>query len=125
MTPLLPRAPISDPCAAALSTDPADDGSMALVASSTAERSVKYMFDPVSPSGTGKTLRSLISSWLACRAARAPRRAASSSTPPVVSTGSWTSLRFGLALPATVVLEMDDLDVDVDGDHRQPEGRLD
>ena len=34
-------------------------------ASSTAERSVRYMFEPVSPSGTGKTLRSLISCWLA------------------------------------------------------------
>jgi hypothetical protein len=51
MTPLLPRAPMSAPCAAAAETA-ATVGS-AFRAYASAERIVWSMFVPVSPSGTG------------------------------------------------------------------------
>ena len=57
ITPLLPRAPSSEPCAAAPATT--ESGwSQTLWASRSAALAVRNMFDPVSPSGTGNTLRS-------------------------------------------------------------------
>src|SRR5215471_9630748 len=80
MTPELPRAPIRLPWAATraiLPTSPAWDSRM----SSTADCSVRSMFVPVSPSGTGKTFRRLISSWCAFSHARLPNSACFRSWP--------------------------------------------
>src|ERR1035437_5159087 len=119
MTPLLPRAPIRDPCAAAASTAAADVAEVAAWASSTEERSVRYMFEPVSPSGTGNTLRSLISSWLAWSHARALRSAASTSSPPTSRSGSRRRVSLDPASARAIVgLQMDSLDVDVHGQDR-------
>ena len=74
MTPEFPRAPIRLPCDASLAillTSAAFDSLM----SSTADWSVSSMFVPVSPSGTGKTLRRLTSSWFADSQLRLPNRA--------------------------------------------------
>src|SRR5487761_140977 len=125
MTPLLPRAPMSDPWAAARITEPADVGIGAACASSTAERSVRYMLEPVSPSGTGKTLRSLTCSWLACSHARELRRPASRASPSTSRSGSRTVSVAARSAPAIVLLEVDALDVDVHGDDVDAEGLLD
>src|SRR5580704_13747341 len=126
MTPLFPRAPMSDPCAAAASTESAASGLGASRASSTADRSVRYMFEPVSPSGTGKTLRSLISCWLASSQDRADVRPARTCSPPISRSGSRSTDSSGAGLVAdTVVLRVDALDVHVHRDHGQPEGLLD
>src|SRR6202051_1657701 len=126
ITPLLPRAPISEPCAAAASPESTAPGAGASPASSTAERRVRYMFDPVSPSGTGKTLRSLISCWLASShesAAVSPARACS---PPIWRSGSRSTASSGAGLVAdTVDLRMNALDVHVHRDHGQAQGLLD
>src|SRR5437879_3364813 len=74
ITPELPRAPIRLPCEANLAillTSAAFDSLM----SSTADCSVSNMLVPVSPSGTGNTLRRLTSSWLADSQVRLPSRA--------------------------------------------------
>ena len=62
MTPLLPRAPISAPVLAARATLARPESwAAAALASSMAAWRVASMFVPVSPSGTGKTLRESIS----------------------------------------------------------------
>ena len=53
-------------------------------ASSSATRTVASMFEPVSPSGTGKTLRALTSSTCASRFATAARNAATRPAPSQV-----------------------------------------
>ncbi len=58
ITPLLPRAPISEPWAMAAHTP--SRLSVAPASSSTTEPMVSAMLVPVSPSGTGYTLRSLM-----------------------------------------------------------------
>ena len=58
ITPELPRAPIRLPSAARAATSEIG-ASCSFADSSVAARRVRYMFVPVSPSGTGKTLRSL------------------------------------------------------------------
>src|SRR3984957_15632109 len=125
MTPLFPRAPMSEPCAAAASTESAASGIGASRASSTAERSVRYMFEPVSPSGTGKTLRSLISCWFASSHESAAVRPLSTCSPPTSRSGSRSTDSSGAGLVAdTVTLRVDALDVDVHRNHRQAEGLL-
>src|SRR5438309_7124519 len=120
MTPLLPRAPISEPCAAAAITDSADCGCGACCASSTADRSVRYMFDPVSPSGTGYTLRSLISCWFASSQANALRSPMSTCSPSASRSGSRRMVKSeATSDPDTILLRVDALDVDVDRQHRQ------
>src|SRR5215212_1808125 len=75
MTPEFPRAPISAPKAAAEATRSAETVGPSPSASASAARTVAIMFDPVSPSGTGKTLRALTSSTAASRPAAAARKA--------------------------------------------------
>ena len=80
MTPELPRAPWSAPRLMAPAIVQA--GSPATVsAPSSATCIVAAMFDPVSPSGTGNTLRALISSTCASRLATAARSASSRPDP--------------------------------------------
>src|SRR3984957_5127706 len=123
ITPLLPRAPMSDPCAAAARTESTAEGAGASPASSTADRSVRYMFEPVSPSGTGKTLRSLISCWFASSQESAAVRPLSTCSPPTSRSGSRSTDSSGAGLVAgTVALRMNALDVDVHCDHGQAEG---
>src|SRR3979490_3210616 len=91
MTPELPRAPIRLPWAARaaiLLISFASDSRM----SSTADWRVKSMLVPVSPSGTGKTVSRLTSSWLAVSQLRLPSRARLKSRP---STSSGLSAGFG------------------------------
>src|SRR3989304_3820373 len=59
MTPLLPRAPISAPLAIAWATSEVFV-SVGRAASAIVERIVSSILVPVSPSGTGKTFRALI-----------------------------------------------------------------
>ena len=69
MTPELPRAPRSRPLAVILAASSTVAGSC-FFSSSTAVEMVRLMLVPVSPSGTGNTLRSLISCfWAAMHAA--------------------------------------------------------
>src|SRR5262249_12347564 len=75
MTPELPRAPISAPNAAAAAIRAAVALGPAASASARAARTVATMFEPVSPSGTGKTLSALTSSTAASRPAAAARKA--------------------------------------------------
>ena len=81
MTPELPRAPMSDPWATALQTDAMSTAATAATASET-DRRVRVMFVPVSPSGTGYTLRRLIASWCASRASPNAAMARPSSAAP-------------------------------------------
>src|SRR3954468_12430882 len=82
MTPEFPRAPMSAPNAAAAATRSADTVGPSASASASAARTVAIMFEPVSPSGTGKTLSAWISptaaSSEAAAARKAPRRPAPS-----------------------------------------------
>src|ERR1700686_5125611 len=126
MTPLFPRAPMSDPWAAAASTESAASGVGASRASSTAERRVRYMFEPVSPSGTGKTLRSLISCWLASSHESAAVSPARTCSPPIWRSGSRSTASSGAGLVAdTVALRMNALDVHVHRNHGQAQRLLD
>src|SRR2546421_7512133 len=126
MTPLLPRAPISDPWAAACITFAAERSSGNRWESSTADRRVRYMFDPVSPSGTGNTLRSLTASWFACSHASAERRPSAIWVPSTSSNGLRTIAAVARRSAAsTLCLEMYALDVDVDCDHRKSQRLLD
>src|SRR3990170_2840715 len=59
MTPELPRAPISAPCATACTTSAMEEASGSLATSSQADCIVRHMLVPVSPSGIGKTLSEL------------------------------------------------------------------
>ena len=70
ITPELPRAPMSAPKLIAAAIRSAG-WPAAPSASSRATRTVATMFEPVSPSGTGKTFRALISSTCASRLATA------------------------------------------------------
>src|SRR5580658_4627721 len=125
MTLLLPRAPMSEPWAAAASTESAADGTGASRASSTDERRVRYMFEPVSPSGTGKTFRSLISCWLASSQDSAAVSPARICSPAISRSGSRSTASSGAGLVAdTISLRMDALDVDVHRHHRQSERSL-
>src|ERR1700688_1572859 len=84
------------------------------------------MFEPVSPSGTGKTVRSLISCWLASSHESAAVSPARTCSPPIWRSGSRSTASSGAGLVAdTVVLRMDALDVHVHRDHRQSERLLD
>ena len=67
MTPELPRAPMSAPVVMALRTSAAEAPMGSLARLATTDSSVSDMFVPVSPSGTGKTLRRLTSSLRALR----------------------------------------------------------
>ena len=58
MTPLLPRAPISDPWLMASHVAASSSGADSI--SATTASSVRAMFVPVSPSGTGYTLSRLM-----------------------------------------------------------------
>ncbi len=58
ITPELPRAPMSEPCEMALQT--AARSGPAVLSSSCTDCRVSAMFVPVSPSGTGYTLRRLM-----------------------------------------------------------------
>src|SRR5438105_5163435 len=84
------------------------------------------MFEPVSPSGTGKTLRSFTSCWLACSQDSALFRPPSTCIPPTARSGSRSTVTWtGAASRAgTVALEVDPLHVDVDGGDGEPEGLL-
>ena len=82
MTPELPRAPISAPNAIAAATR--STVSSARSASWRALRTVASMFEPVSPSGTGKTFRALTSSTLRSRFSTAARKAARRAGPSQV-----------------------------------------
>src|ERR1700736_1685670 len=127
ITPLLPRAPMSDPCAAAAITESIASGVGACCASSTAERSVKYMFEPVSPSGTGNTLRSLISCWFASSQASALSSPASACGPPTSRNGVRSTLKPDGAgsVALTVRLPVYALHIHVDREHGQAQGLLD
>src|SRR4030088_439124 len=110
MTPELPLAPIRLPWAAIraiLLTSLAWESLM----SSTADCRVSSMLVPVSPSGTGKTLSRLISSWWALSQARLPSSARFKSWP------STARGAFGLSRP---VIFVDPLHEDVDLRHRHP-----
>src|SRR5207244_12374378 len=72
------------------------------------------MLVPVSPSGTGKTLRRLTSSWLAASQFRLPSRARLKSGP--------STLDGGLAPPSLTPFFPDALDVDIDLHHRHVDG---
>ena len=67
MTPELPRAPMSAPVVMALRISAAEAPMDSLARLATTDSSVSDMFVPVSPSGTGKTLRRLTSSLRALR----------------------------------------------------------
>src|ERR1700730_17431139 len=82
------------------------------------------MFEPVSPSGTGKTLRALTCSWLAWSQARAERRPIMIWSPETSRSGSCSTFTGAGSVLATVSLEKDALDVDVDGDDVQTERLL-
>src|ERR1035437_3146253 len=125
MTPLLPRAPIREPWAAARITEAAEERVGAAWASSTAERMVRYMLEPVSPSGTGKTLSSLTCSWLACSHARELRSPARKAPPLISRSGARALAASALSAPVIALFQVDPLDVDVDGDDVQAEGLLD
>ena len=68
ITPLLPRAPMSEPWAIALQIDAMSVSAPS--SSSTTDRSVSDMLVPVSPSGTGYTLRLFTASRWSTRASR-------------------------------------------------------
>ena len=87
ITPELPRAPISAPNAAAAATRSAETVGPSASASASAARTVAIMFEPVSPSGTGKTFSALTSSTLASSAAAAARKAPRRPAPSHASTG--------------------------------------
>ena len=70
MTPELPRAPMSEPLVTAAATDGMSVTSLCSSSSTTA-RTVSAMLVPVSPSGTGYTLRSLMNWRSASTAASA------------------------------------------------------
>ena len=63
ITPLLPRAPISEPWLIASHVGSSSPGAASI--SATTASSVRAMFVPVSPSGTGYTLSRLMASWWA------------------------------------------------------------
>ncbi len=69
MTPELPRAPMSDPCTMASQVAP-NPGSARASSSVVTDSTVSAMLVPVSPSGTGKTLSRLMSSWWVRRPSR-------------------------------------------------------
>src|SRR5690349_11529061 len=75
MTPEISRAPMSAPKAAAAATRSAETVGPTASASARAARTVAIMFEPVSPSGTGKTFSALTSSTAASRPAAAARKA--------------------------------------------------
>src|SRR5438034_2008909 len=120
ITPELPRAPISAPCAARLAMAERS-GSSSPRMSSTADCSVKSMLVPVSPSGTGKTLSASTSSRLIVSQASEPSRASLNSWPSHSVMGM-------VGAPVRVVVsaaaDVDALDVDVDLDHGQTQGAL-
>src|SRR5579859_3175680 len=91
MTPELPRAPIRLPWAARAAILLTSEAAEPLT-SSTADSRVSSMLVPVSPSGTGKTLRRLTSSWLAESQARLPSSACLKRGP---STATGSGLPFG------------------------------
>src|SRR4029077_17177680 len=118
MTPELPRAPMRLPCDASLAillTSAAFDS----FTSSTADCSVSSMLVPVSPSGTGNTLRRFTSSWFAESQLRLPSSARLKSGPstPVVFATATNSVSFALFANA--------LNVDVHLDHGDVDGPLD
>ena len=73
ITPELPRAPMSEPWATAPITAPRSSaGASSSSSAETAAWAVMDMFVPVSPSGTGNTLRRLSASRWSTSASRKP-----------------------------------------------------
>src|SRR6202011_3138980 len=93
--------------------------------SSTADCKVRSMLVPVSPSGTGKTLRASTSSRLTVSQASEPSRASLNKRPLHSVMGMVAApVRLGISAAATPA-DMDTLDVDVDFHDRESEGALD
>src|SRR5436309_5303789 len=116
ITPELPRAPIRLPWDASLAillTSVAFDS----LTSSTADCRVSSMLVPVSPSGTGKTLRRFTSSWLPASHVRLPSSARLKTWPSTPLT--LTAIRVSGTLFANA------LNVDVDLDDGHVDGSLD
>ena len=84
MTPLLPRAPSRAARAIALLIAPTVADAESGISTEVAARSVSVMLMPVSPSGTGKTLRALMASALASRHAAPDRTSCRKSCAPNV-----------------------------------------
>src|SRR5215813_9543947 len=115
ITPELPRAPIRLSWAAIraiLLTSVACESRTC----STADCKVSNMFVPVSPSGTGNTLRRLTSSWCAPSHARLPSNACFRSWPFTLPPPPVSEL---------AVIPVDPLHEDVHLHHRNPGGSLD
>src|ERR1700716_2740088 len=124
MTPEFPRAPISAPCAARLAVRERAASSTSRM-SSTADCRVRSMLVPVSPSGTGKTLRESTSSRLTVSQASEPSRASLNRRPSHSVMGMVAApVRLGISAAATPA-DVDTLDVDVDFHDRESEGPLD
>ncbi len=108
ITPELPRAPIRLPWEASLAillTSAALDS----LTSSTALWSVSSMLVPVSPSGTGKTLSRLTSSWFEESQLRLPRSARlkiGPSTPIALVVATTQRLSFSSRTPWTLTLTL-------------------
>ncbi len=83
ITPELPLAPLSEPDEMALETAFMSQAPVFFI-SSTAEKMVMHILIPVSPSGTGKTLRELIHSFFASRLAAPAQNIRASSFESIV-----------------------------------------
>src|ERR1700732_1085081 len=124
ITPEFPRAPMSAPCAARVAIRERSASSTSRM-SSTADCKVRSMLVPVSPAGTGKTLRASTSSRLTVSQAREPSRASLNRRPSHSVMGIVAApVRLGISAAATPA-DVDTLDVDVDFHDREAQGPLD
>src|SRR5438067_12032949 len=124
MTPEFPRAPMSAPCDARRAVRERSASSTSRM-SSTADCKVRSMLVPVSPSGTGKTLRASTSSRLTVSQASEPSRASLNRRPSHSVMGMVAApVRLGISAAATPA-DVDPLDVDVDFHDRETEATLD
>src|SRR5438105_5947499 len=123
MTPELPRAPIKAPWEA-LRTMTERSGSSSSRMSSTADWRVSSMLVPVSPSGTGKTLRASTSSRLSVSQASEPSNASLNSRPSHCVMGMDGALVIG-DVSAAATTDVNALHIHIHLNHRQAEGPLD
>src|SRR2546429_9059986 len=124
ITPEFPRAPMSAPCDARRALRERSASSTSRM-SSTAACKVRSMVVPVSPSGTGKTLRESPSSRLTVSKATEPSRASLNRRPSHSVMGMVAApVRLGMSAAAAPA-DVDTLDVDVDFHDREAEGPLD
>src|ERR1035438_10757649 len=86
---------------------------------------VRYMLEPVSPSGTGKTLSSFTCPGLAWTPASELRSPARRVAPSISRSGSRELAASASSAPVIALFQVDPLNVDVDSDDVQAEGPLD